>query len=324
MNGPLGLQEAPGWATALSFLILVATLVPWVWMARRLVARRTILRYEPRRPVPWGALELGMVVLFLFGTAALVSWAEQPLLSGWAKARYSAMPKIDQPELQHGLVVVLAADPSLLTLGLCFLAGVVVAPVAEEFFFRLLVQGWLEKWERRFRRRIPALRRLMPGLFSILISSALFAVGHYRPAEEPDAVQSFHAMVDTSLAFLLTVLFGVALVKVQSGATRRDLGFVPARFWGDVRTGLVAALAVLGPIYLLQDLFYALVQYLVERSILPEQVAADPVSIFFFAAALGLVYCRTHRIVPGITLHMALNLSSLLMAWFVVRRYAGG
>jgi membrane protease YdiL (CAAX protease family) len=319
MNDPPG-QQDPAWMATLSFLILVATLAPWVWIARRLIARRPILPYQPRRPVPWGALELGMVVVFSFGAAALVSLAERPLLDGWAQAQYGDSPQISDPELQHGLVVVLAADPSLPTLALCFLSAVVVAPVAEEFFFRLLVQGWLEKWERRFRRRIPGLRRLLPGLFSILISSAIFAQGHFRTAEKPDAVQKFHDMVVTSLAFTLTVLFGVALVKVQRGATRQDLGFVPAKFWADVRTGLVAALAVLVPVYLLQNLCYNLVQYLVETSVMPEQVAADPIPIFFFAAALGFLYCRTHRIVPAITLHVALNLSSLLMAWFAVHQ----
>ena len=317
MNGPLA-QQDPAWMEALSFLFLVATLAAWVWIVRRLITRRPVLPYEPRRPVPWGALELGMVVVFSFGAAALVSLVEQPLLDGWAKSRYGAKPRIDEPELQHGLVVVLAADPKLPTLAMCFLSAVVVAPVAEEFFFRLLVQGWLEKWERRFRRRIPGLRRLLPGLFSILISSAIFAQGHYREPKPPDAVQSFHAMVVTSLAFALTVLFGVALVKVFSGATRQDLGFVPAKFWADVRTGLVAALAVLVPIYLLQHLFQRLVQYLVETSFILKPVAADPVPIFFLAAALGFLYCRTHRIVPAITLHVAFNLSGLLMAWFVV------
>jgi membrane protease YdiL (CAAX protease family) len=317
MNDPPG-QQAPAWITALSFLILVATLAPWVWIVRRLIARRPVLPYQPRRPVPWGALELGIVVLFFFGTAALVFRAEQPSLDGWAKARYGGELRISDPNLQHGVIVVLAADPSLPTLALCFLSAVVVAPVAEEFFFRLLVQGWLEKWERRFRRRVPALRWLMPGLLSILISSALFAQGHYRTAAKPDAVQSFHAMVVTSVAFLLTLVFGMVLLGVFSGTTRRDFGIVPAKFWADVRTGLVAALAVLAPIYLLQDFSQRLVQYLVERSVLPEQVAADPVPIFFFAAALGFLYWRTHRIVPGITLHVALNLSSLVMAWLTV------
>jgi membrane protease YdiL (CAAX protease family) len=125
-------------------------------------------------------------------------------------------------------------------------------------------------------------------------------------------------MVVTSLVYSLTVLFGVALLRVFSGATLQDLGFVPARFWADVRTGLVAALAVIAPVYLLHNLCYALVRHLVERSVLPAQVAADPVPIFFLAAALGLLYCRTHRIVPAITLHVVFNLSGLLMAWFAV------
>ena len=94
------------------------------------------------------------------------------------------------------------------------------------------------------------------------------------------------------------------------GSDGADFGFVPAKLWADVRLGLVAALAVVGPIQLLQ--------VLLQTFVMPKEVAADPLSIFVFAAVLGTLYCRTHRIVPGITLHVALNLTSLTLAWLAV------
>jgi membrane protease YdiL (CAAX protease family) len=47
--------------------------------------------------------------------------------------------------------------------------------------------------------------------------------------------------------------------------------------------------------------------------ILPKKFAPDPIPIFFFAIALGLLYNRTHRALPSIAVHMALNAASLAM-----------
>jgi len=39
------------------------------------------------------------------------------------------------------------------------------------------------------------------------------------------------------------------------------------------------------------------------------------VPLFFFALVLGTLYYRTHRLLPLIVLHAALNGTSLLLAW---------
>jgi membrane protease YdiL (CAAX protease family) len=312
MNEPPG--EQGSWSIDMVWLI-AATLVPWVWMVRRLIAGRPVLSYQPRRPVPWGALDIVLVICFFLGVAGLVSLCERPLLDDWAQARYGGPVRAPRSELQHSLVLVLAADPSLLTLALCLVSAVVAAPVAEEFLFRLLLQGWLEKLERLLWRPMPVLRRLTPGVLSIAVASAIFASLHYRAAPPegvaPDVVLMFHMLEVNAIASLLAVVFSVLLVRTRTGATDADLGFVPGKFWADVRLGLVAALAVVVLIQWLQELL--------QTFVMPEGVAADPISIFVFAAVLGTLYCRTHRIVPGITLHVALNLTSLTLAWFAVR-----
>ena len=50
---------------------------------------------------------------------------------------------------QHPLIQMVAKDPNETILVAAFLAAVVVAPICEEITFRLLLQGWLEKWEDR-------------------------------------------------------------------------------------------------------------------------------------------------------------------------------
>ena len=76
-----------------------------------------------------------------------------------------------------------------------------------------------------------------------------------------------------------------------------------------VGLGLVAAMAVVAPIYVIQVWLVLL---------LPHYIAVDPVPLFLFALVLGTLYYRTHRIVPAVVLHMALNLTSLVVAWLLL------
>jgi membrane protease YdiL (CAAX protease family) len=51
---------------------------------------------------------------------------------------------------KHPLVEMLAtSDPDVIVLVLATVMAVVAAPIGEEIAFRLLLQGWLEKWEDR-------------------------------------------------------------------------------------------------------------------------------------------------------------------------------
>jgi membrane protease YdiL (CAAX protease family) len=61
------------------------------------------------------------------------------------------------PTEGHPLIKIVQENASPLLYILAFAAAVVVAPVCEELLFRLLLQGWLEKWEdRRLGWRTPA------------------------------------------------------------------------------------------------------------------------------------------------------------------------
>jgi membrane protease YdiL (CAAX protease family) len=94
----------------------------------------------------------------------------------------------------------------------------------------------------------------------------------------------------------------VAWVRLRTRATWADFGIEPRAVGRDFGLGLAAFLAVAPPIYVLQ---MSLVKWVSPGT-------ADPISLFFFALVLGILYYRTHRIVPAIALHMALNGTSLL------------
>lgn len=299
-----------------------------------------MVRYEGRRPVPWTAVHV-IAILALYFLPVLLGLAGN-LLLGVAGDPDAAGMNPGQPfgekevtagnqetsgekadhekadphetdgkttDLDHPTIVLLRQDGSPLTWLLCVVTVVLIAPLAEEFLFRLLLQGWLEAAESRYRRRVGRYWLGLVGTGPVLLTSLLFASMHYRTAAEPiepDLLRQ--SLLAGGVWNLITLVYGVGLLRFRAGATAVDLGFVREKFLPDVGLGLAAFLAVALPIYLLQALLSRL---------LPN-VVPDPITLFFFAAALGFLYFRTHRIVPAIVLHMTLNGVSLAMAWVLL------
>ena len=76
---------------------------------------------------------------------------------------------------RHAIVDFLNAHRDPLSIGLVVFAAVVAAPVAEEFLFRRVLQGWLEGWlERSLGPEEPR----WVGMMAIGLSSLAFAAAH--------------------------------------------------------------------------------------------------------------------------------------------------
>jgi len=69
---------------------------------------------------------------------------------------------------KHPVIDLLASQRDGYSLWLVVLSAVVVAPIAEEFLFRRVLQGWLEK-------RLPE----ADGMWAIAISSLVFGLAHF-------------------------------------------------------------------------------------------------------------------------------------------------
>jgi hypothetical protein len=74
-----------------------------------------------------------------------------------------------------------------------------------------------------------------------------------------------------------------------------------------IRVRLLAFGAVAAPLYFMQGTL---------GTLMPGSPWVDPITLTCFALVLGTLYYRTHRIVPSIVLHMALNATSVAMAWW--------
>ena len=65
----------------------------------------------------------------------------------------------------HPVIDLLANDPTPKTRLAVVLSAVIAAPLAEEFFFRRVLQGWLERW--------------VPGGGAVPLAAAVFALMHW-------------------------------------------------------------------------------------------------------------------------------------------------
>ncbi|MCD4727607.1 MAG: CPBP family intramembrane metalloprotease [Pirellulales bacterium] len=287
-------------------LAIWAFVAVWAAAFAKWRQRRPVIPYQPRRPVPWGALDLSFVMLIFLAAQACVLFFAAKYLGADAVHAPAAYDPDKESTLHAALQLMAEADAWVLLL--CGFSVIVAAPVAEEFLFRVVLQGWLESLEGRHRRRMPALRRLLPrAVMPIALASFLFAMMHFRVDGPPiDKRFLVFMMAGNSAAGLLTVALAVLVLRWRVGATAADFGWSPSTIRGDVRLGLTAFAAVAVPIYAVQ---FALIL------LLPKYVAADPIALFLLALVLGTLFYRTHRIVPAIVLHASLNATSFLLAW---------
>jgi membrane protease YdiL (CAAX protease family) len=288
--------------------LALAGLAVWLVLAKRAYRRAPILPREPRRPVPWGLPDLLMVLVVFLGLQVAVLFAAEHLL-GPEATRGPAMYDVDKAETEHPIGRLIdygRSNPVVLIV--CALAAVVVAPIAEEFLYRLLLQGWLERVWEQHRGQMPLLRRLLPGgVGPILLVAIVFARGHFRvPGAPQDPGFTVFVLIGGGAAALTTVVFAVVLLRVHVGATAADLGRNLQKLPGDVARGVLAFLLIAAPLYAAQ---------MGLRSLLPKYIPPDPFTLFPFAVLLGFLYYRTHRLAPSIVLHMSLNGTTLLLVW---------
>jgi membrane protease YdiL (CAAX protease family) len=268
---------------------------------------KSLLSYQPRRPVPWGAFDVVLVLSLYFVIPVGVAQVARDWL-GIDAGVPAQVGEGEKTELDaaHPLARLLVESHSPWVIVVCIVATVVIAPITEELFFRLLLQGWLEAVERRLRRRMPQLRLVTAGVMSVGLTSLLFAALHFRTASPRlDLATLIFLVCVRAVANLVTVGLALCWVRFAAGATLADIGIVPRKLAADVKLGMLAFFVVTVPVYALM---------IVVKTLLPDGAVADPIPLLLLAVVLGGLYYRTHRIGPSIVLHMAFNATGVILA----------
>lgn len=179
-------------------------------------------------------------------------------------------------ETKHPLVEQVEADQSAQTLILAFAMAVIAAPLFEEFTFRCLFQGWLEKCEDAL-LGFKATERPTPA---IELSESESFEPEELIADDPTITPAEHS---------LDPQFDDSLSSTSPPAA----GWLPIlpHGWTPVLiSGVAFGMAHLGH-------------------------GVAWISLILFGIVLGYVYQRTHRLLPCITAHMLFNGYSMVLLW---------
>ncbi len=215
--------------------------------------------------------------VFIGGVVGIASLAPIRIIQGVLLTLWG----VPEMESGHPLVKMLTdGKPSVILMLLASFAAVVVAPICEEISFRLLLQGWLEKWE--------AVRL---GIWA-----------------ESTPAQDVTVRDDTSIAEMTNGEWGmgndeVAVDENQSSIVNHqssidappDHGYLgmPFGWFPIIVTSVLFGLAHFG-------------------------YGPEPLPLFVLALMLGYVYQRTHRIVPSIVAHAIFNAFTMIALWRIV------
>lgn len=188
--------------------------------------------------------------------------------------------------------------------------AVLVAPIAEEFLFRVWLQSWLEKLVRFFRESSKEVGPERISGRSLILGDPW--VGPQVVQPESDDIQPEHAYLYLPPDTPATSLDGELTMR----APRDEFDENPYRSSG--------LLVVEGS---RDDTAPATAELLEERSVVPILGSAllfalahigngpDPIPLFLLALGLGYIYQRTQRVLPCILIHMACNAISLFALW---------
>lgn len=349
----------------LLIFLLIASIVGWLVVGKRALSGRPLLSLEPRRHVPWGLLDLGILILLsmlaagaAFGVmvamgALTVEEAQNPetppamirillgnsiatLLTGGVtglvvllkntadlrdlgfevrRAVHDLLIGVfaflliggpvyliqyllaQQWKSTHPIIELVLANPSMEFFVAAGFSAVIVAPIVEEFVFRVLIQGWCEK------------------LASFRGDPTVLLLGRLRLHEQADIAGAAAETTQDVGASDPTVpqddnkphASPVEEETTEEDPTIHEEATITTQHMPSEDQPCVAV----WPIFASATMF-ALMHY---------SHGPDPIPLFFFALGLGYLYRQTHRILPCIVVHFLLNALSLGM--LIVQAYYG-
>jgi membrane protease YdiL (CAAX protease family) len=232
------------------------------------------LRYQTTAShVGFGWLGRKMIVIGLIG--GLLGLPLMYLVMGVVSA-------LSNIKYEHPLINSASESGLLQTYLFGIFAAAIAAPIAEEFFFRVILQGWLQS--------IPFKTFMANFIGSISSDSANAAIGQVAEITVP--VQS-----DMTQNTGLTVEEIYSSPSISGGRHSLTAETNPARvippIWPSIITGLLFGLAH--------------IEY---------GVSFIPLSLL--GIFLGLIYRQTHSIWPCIIIHMMLNSFSMMMLGLLI------
>lgn len=261
-------QSAIILAFGLSTLLATALSVGWLWARFQRLDGFEMEHF-------WQDVELGFRWFFMLVVPILLL---QLLLTRWFPTN-------------HPIVDMLRDSGDLSFLPIAAFAAVVAAPIFEEFLFRLLLQGWLEKLHA-YRGKVNTGTHTDEDRTQLLVGGTATTSPVFGNSVGKSTSQSVHgARYEKSNPYSSSMGDAAGNVPVDSNRPEPDSGSIV--WWPIVLTSLLFGLAHLGH-------------------------GPDWVPLFFLALGLGYLYQRTGRVLPSIVVHVLVNTLGILQLWAAV------
>lgn len=271
--------------TASAVAQLLALAASWVWLRWRTGANAQDLGVDIRQLASdchLGAIGFVMLVVPVFGV--------QYGLTQWMGL-----------ESKHPLVKLVQENPQPWFFLCSGVAAIVVAPVAEEYLFRVFLQGWLENVAAGLRSAPSAgeawSRWARQWMLGPLLNDLATRRWHHEPTQAPPETPDAEPIASQSL----TTTSGPESVNPYESPTddvQPTAPLVAGRLGEQV-----------GPAYW---------PILVSAALFASAHVGhgtDPIPLFLLAVGLGYLYQRTHRVTPCIVVHLLVNALSMLQLW---------
>lgn len=184
---------------------------------------------------------------------------------------------------EHPTMKLLASDPRIGTIGVCWFMAVLVAPISEEFFFRGVLQNWLQRFNANMFR---SNQIVMGGWYGGPEGETILeedSIGDSQSDSNLPAVASDNP-------YRSPAMMQPASVESNGGDPNQN-AIIPI-----VLTSLIFGFLHFGQ-------------------------GAAPIPLFVLSLGLGFLYQRTRSLVPCFIVHFLLNGYS--MFWFTVSIYFG-
>lgn len=359
-------------------IVIAGSIVGWWIVVARWLRGQPVPLYQRRRSVPWGLLDLALIVFATFATLVIAYAMVNSLLGiqtgtprgdmdpklvailmlcdstaslvaiavacsflawrvgaalldlgiDWQRIRadvglglvafiilvvpvyliQSLLTWLIPDQAEHPLITMLktSAEPELLLVGV--IVAVIVAPLAEEMFFRVILQGWLEKVADSRSSVHELIFGVPPGAATVPAFGSMSPSAGDSRAEGPIGDPSVESAVSPPNG-----LAGGQNYGADTAAREPVNPYVNPKL--DTRATPASDSAATTPE---TPRRWPIIVSAAIFSAMHFGHGYDFVPLFFLALGLGYIYQQTHRVVPCIIIHLLLNAGSLLMLWLSV------
>lgn len=333
------------WVQAIVVVQFAASIIPWFFIIPWWGRHRALLRYEPRRPVPWGAAGAMLAVAFTVitisaalagnGNGEVAQRLAEPTtrqivfslvasmvmqLCGPALLLFVALlsnarrSDIGLPPFQAGAIArdvgigVAACLAALLPVRLVQIAVVNALGLPHEITKHPMVEMLTANDPELIVLAMATVMAVAVAPIGEEITFRLLFQGWLEKLEDRRLGWRNASSTDDAVAQVVETIESVEGAQVTPIAVAEppvELTLVGA---DPPKRGVAGLPYGWGPI-LLSSLLFAAAHY---------GYGPEPVPLFVLALVLGYIYQRTHRILPCIVAHALFNLLSMIVLWRVV------